>query len=67
MDEKTRIEPNEITEAIVDKELNESQFQRGGQQSVCPVCGGSTFEIRGKLHCSRCHTLCETCCEGGPQ
>ncbi len=35
--------------------------------TICPVCGGSTFEIRGKLHCSRCHTICETCCEGGRQ
>ncbi len=32
---------------------------------VCPVCGGSLFEIRSKLQCSRCHTICETCCEGG--
>ncbi len=34
---------------------------------VCPVCSGATFEIRGKLQCSRCHTICETCCEGGRQ
>ena len=33
---------------------------------VCPVCRGSTLiEIRGKLQCARCHTICETCCEGG--
>jgi hypothetical protein len=31
----------------------------------CPVCGGSLFEIRGKLQCKVCHTICETCCEGG--
>lgn len=33
---------------------------------VCPVCRGKTLiEIRGKLQCERCHTICETCCEGG--
>ncbi|MBD54928.1 MAG: hypothetical protein CMM05_07600 [Rhodopirellula sp.] len=33
---------------------------------VCPVCRGETLiEIRGKLQCERCHTICETCCEGG--
>ncbi|MEM6472587.1 MAG: transposase [Planctomycetota bacterium] len=33
---------------------------------VCPVCRGRTLiEIRGKLQCSRCRTICETCCEGG--
>ena len=34
--------------------------------AVCPVCQGRTLiEIRGKLQCGRCHTICETCCEGG--
>ena len=32
---------------------------------ACPVCGGELIEIRAKLQCSRCHTICETCCEGG--
>ena len=32
---------------------------------ACPVCGGSLYEIRHKLHCQRCHTIVETCCEGG--
>ena len=33
---------------------------------VCPVCTSrSLVEIRGKLQCARCHTICETCCEGG--
>lgn len=33
---------------------------------VCPVCRASALiEIRGKLQCSRCHVICETCCEGG--
>jgi len=33
---------------------------------VCPVCGGGLVEIKLKWICSRCHTICETCCEGGP-
>ncbi|HEX5102210.1 MAG TPA: hypothetical protein VFV87_00260 [Pirellulaceae bacterium] len=33
---------------------------------ACPVCGGHLLEIRGKLQCERCHTIIETCCEGGP-
>jgi hypothetical protein len=33
---------------------------------ACPVCGGKLIEIRGKLQCSQCHTISETCCEGGP-
>ncbi|QEF96417.1 hypothetical protein Mal15_04450 [Stieleria maiorica] len=37
-----------------------------GGHGVCPVCRGKTLiEIRGKLQCSRCHSICETCCEGG--
>ena len=34
-------------------------------RAACPVCQGQLIEIRGKLQCSRCHTICETCCEGG--
>ncbi|MFG0332505.1 MAG: hypothetical protein ACF8TS_03995 [Maioricimonas sp. JB049] len=33
---------------------------------ACPVCGGRLIDIRMKLQCSRCHTIVETCCEGGP-
>jgi len=33
---------------------------------ACPVCGGALVDIRMKLQCSRCHTIVETCCEGGP-
>ncbi len=33
---------------------------------VCPVCRAQQLiEIRGKLQCARCHSICETCCEGG--
>ncbi|WP_144997741.1 hypothetical protein [Polystyrenella longa] len=31
----------------------------------CPVCGGELIDIKLKTVCSRCHTICETCCEGG--
>jgi hypothetical protein len=32
---------------------------------ACPACGGPLMEIRAKLQCADCHTICETCCEGG--
>jgi hypothetical protein len=43
---------------------NESCEQQPSR-AACPVCGGELIEIRAKLQCSRCHTICETCCEGG--
>ena len=39
--------------------------ERESNKPACPVCGGPLFERRGKLICSRCRTICETCCEGG--
>jgi hypothetical protein len=33
--------------------------------SLCPSCQGELTELRGKLICSACHTIIETCCEGG--
>jgi hypothetical protein len=45
-----------------DSERNEGCAVR----PACPACGGPLVEIRAKLQCSRCHTICETCCEGGP-
>jgi len=36
----------------------------GACRPGCPVCGGPLFEIRAKLQCAQCHTICETCCEG---
>ena len=32
----------------------------------CPICGGTTHEIRAKLMCRDCGAILETCCEGGP-
>jgi hypothetical protein len=37
------------------------------RQPICPICGGPLIEIRAKLQCQRCHTILETCCEGGRQ
>jgi hypothetical protein len=34
-------------------------------QPACQLCGGRLIDIRGKLQCERCHTIWETCCEGG--
>jgi hypothetical protein len=34
-------------------------------QPICQLCGGRLIEIRAKLQCERCHTIWETCCEGG--
>ncbi len=35
--------------------------------TVCPACGSTQLQqIRGKLHCSRCHAIVETCCDGLP-
>lgn len=45
---------------------DKEQTERKSSRPACPVCGGTLIEIRAKLMCSRCHTICETCCEGGP-
>ena len=42
------------------------KFMPNSTQSICPICGGETHEIRAKLHCRRCGMILETCCEGGP-
>lgn len=33
--------------------------------SLCPSCQSELTEQRGKLICSACHMIIETCCEGG--
>lgn len=50
------------SETISTTKDREAETQR---QSACPACGGSLIEIRAKFQCSRCHRICETCCEGG--
>ncbi len=37
----------------------------GPKRPACPLCGGALIAIKQKLQCSQCHTICETCCEGG--
>ncbi|MDX2035835.1 MAG: hypothetical protein SFX72_04230 [Isosphaeraceae bacterium] len=43
----------------------ESAAHCAAERPACPVCGGPLVEIRAKLLCARCRTICETCCEGG--
>ncbi len=43
----------------------QAQANQPVRRPACPVCGGTLIEIRQKLQCSQCHTICETCCEGG--
>jgi hypothetical protein len=35
------------------------------ERSLCYNCAAELVEIRGKLICSTCHMIIETCCEGG--
>ena len=48
-----------------ENENTQGSESRNDCRVACPVCGGVLIEIRAKLQCSRCHTICETCCEGG--
>ena len=51
---------------IKDVERVEMENGRKALKGVCPVCGsGTLLEIRQKLQCARCHSIVETCCEGG--
>ena len=58
MDELENVKPEG---PMPKEEMKEEQACR----PACPACGGELIEIRAKLQCSRCHTICETCCEGG--
>ena len=31
----------------------------------CHACGGELMDMRGKMVCTRCYTINETCCDGG--
>lgn len=50
---------------VADDQSGEAIERSEKCRSACPVCGGVLIEIRHKLQCSQCHTICETCCEGG--
>ncbi len=32
---------------------------------ICPICSGNLFYLRTKLVCEKCHSIVETCCDGG--
>ena len=48
-----------------DQAKESTKTQTDNCRPACPVCGGALMEIRHKRQCSQCHTICETCCEGG--
>lgn len=50
---------------VTPSEPPSQQQQQQLSQPTCQLCGGRLIEIRGKLQCERCHTIWETCCEGG--
>lgn len=51
--------------AMVSAEASLPEPDHLDQLPACPVCGGHLIDIRQKRQCERCHTICETCCEGG--
>ena len=57
---------SEQLKSIIENKDKKETEQRANR-CICPVCGAETMEIRGKAQCTRCHTICETCCEGGRQ
>ena len=54
-----------MTEHVAERPTDERTERSESCWPGCPVCGGALIEIRHKLQCSQCHTICETCCEGG--
>lgn len=58
--------PSENQRQRIRERLDELGTRWSSSRTACPACGGCLVEIRGKLQCSRCHRICETCCEGSP-
>ncbi len=54
-----------MPELTSEDRLEMKEQQLNTCRPACPVCGGTLIEIRHKRQCSQCHTICETCCEGG--
>jgi hypothetical protein len=54
-----------MTDQAAEERTNEFADSSDRCRPACPACGGVLIEIRHKLQCSQCHTICETCCEGG--
>lgn len=50
---------------MTQQQSDDRRNEQTSPRPACPVCGGQLIEIRAKLQCSHCHTICETCCEGG--
>lgn len=60
---------NERDENTGSVSLDATPTPDGNEQAparpMCQICSGRLIEIRAKLQCERCHTIWETCCEGG--
>ncbi len=54
----------ELQRKMIEQPADDAEMKT--RRPACPVCGGHLIEIRAKLQCAECHTICETCCEGGP-
>lgn len=75
MDNRELFSVNELALPSIEVPGNNSEFAGVGKNCStgpriasfcsCPVCGGNLISIRAKLQCEQCHTICETCCEGG--
>jgi len=50
---------------LAEGQAGQHSFSQRPSVPACPACGGVLVEIKQKLQCSQCHTICETCCEGG--
>ncbi|MFN7733727.1 MAG: hypothetical protein ACK5OB_17655 [Pirellula sp.] len=56
---------SQTAESTTSERSNTEAACAATREPVCPVCGGRLIEIRAKFQCSKCHRICETCCEGG--
>ena len=57
--------PSKPPQTVSDSRDVEAGAEETFEFPACPVCGGHLIDIRQKRVCERCHTICETCCEGG--
>ncbi|MEZ6044798.1 MAG: hypothetical protein R3C11_04295 [Planctomycetaceae bacterium] len=54
-----------IKPQIQNQHIPSQPVDQNSCRRCCPVCGGELIDIKMKTVCSQCHTICETCCEGG--
>lgn len=45
--------------------MEQTTYDKAACQDICPLCRGKLNDKRLKRYCTRCGTLCETCCDGG--